>query len=249
MKCAKREIEKFDERQLQRVIRKTSEVMARERRLSCFCGRQDRLPRKRSLRERSCFLPGEVRRCKRTSQTNAERWPSESDKGYGRDASRFGSLFRWGSAVLVWSTLLDEGRILSPQKSRDGFEYVAIPNQSFLELMQQHSNLVIFDVHADRRASGWSELIFYRLPISAVDLPRVLKWLPPASTVVFCCRRVAERLDTRIKTILWQLGIETVYFLDDGQTFRPSHCDLAVTADPANREMQRRTLKETRRRL
>jgi hypothetical protein len=154
----------------------------------------------------------------------------------------------WASAVLVWSTLLDEGRMLSPQMSRGGLEYVAIPNHSFFELMEQHPNLVIFDVHADRGASGWSELISYWLPISGVDLPRVLKWLPPASTVVFCCRHAAEQLDTRIKTILLQLGIGTVYFLDDGQTFRPNHCDLAVTADPTNREIRRRTLTETRRR-
>jgi hypothetical protein len=153
----------------------------------------------------------------------------------------------WASAVLVWSTLLDGGRMLSPQMSRGGFEYVAIPDHSFLELMDQHPNLVIFDVHADRGACGWSELISYWLPISAADLPRVLKWLPPASRVVFCCKNATEQLDTRIKTILLQLGIGAVYFLDDGQTFRPNHCDLAVTADPASREIRRRTLRETRR--
>jgi hypothetical protein len=136
--------------------------------------------------------------------------------------------------------------MFSSQMTRDEFEYVAVPDHSFLVLMQRHTNLVIFDVDADPGASGWAELISYWLLISAVDLPRVLKWLPPSSTVVFCCRRAAERLDTRIKTILLQLGIETVYFLDDGQSFRPNHCDLAVTADPANREIQRRTLRETR---
>lgn len=151
----------------------------------------------------------------------------------------------WASVVLVWSTLLDEGRMLNPQMSRDGFEYVGIPDHSFLELMEQHPNLVIFDVHADRGASGWSELISYWLPISVVDLPRVLKWLPPQSAVVFCCRHATEQLDTRIKTILLQLGIGTVYFQDGGQTFRPNHCDLTVTADPANREIRRRTLRET----
>jgi hypothetical protein len=113
----------------------------------------------------------------------------------------------WAAAVLVWSTLLDEGRMLSPQMSRGGFEYVAIPDHSFLELMDQHPNLVIFDVHADRGACGWSELISYWLPISAGDLPRVLKWLPPASRVVFCCKNTTEQLGTRIKTILLQLGI------------------------------------------
>jgi hypothetical protein len=154
----------------------------------------------------------------------------------------------WASAVLVGSTLLDEERMLSPQMSCGGFEYLAIPDHSFLELMEQHQNLIIFDLHADRGASGWSELISYWLSISAVNLPRVLKWLPPASTVVFCCKHAAEQLDTRIKTILLHLGIERVYFLDDGQTFRPNHCDLAVTADRANREIRRKTLDETRRR-
>jgi hypothetical protein len=151
----------------------------------------------------------------------------------------------WASAVLVGSTLLDEERMLKPQISRNGFEYVAIPDHSFLELMEQHQNLMIFDLHADRGASGWSELISYWLSLSAVDLPRVLKWLPPASTIVFCCRHAAEQLDTRIKTILLQLGIGTVYFLDDGQAFRPSHCDLPVTADSANREIRRKTFRET----
>jgi hypothetical protein len=155
----------------------------------------------------------------------------------------------WASAVLVRSTLLDEGRMLSPQMARGGFEYVAIPDQSFLELMDQHPNLVIFDVHADRGACGWSDLISYWLPISAGDLPRVLKWLPPASRVVFCCKNATEQLDIRIETILLQLGIGAVYFLDDNQTFPPNHCDLAVTADPANREIRRRTLRETRRHL
>jgi hypothetical protein len=151
----------------------------------------------------------------------------------------------WASAVLVWSTLLDEARMLNHQMSRGGVEYVAIPDHSFLELMERHQHLMIFDLHADPRASGWSELISYWLALSVVDLPRVLKWLPPRSTVVFCCRHAAEQLDTRINTILLQLGIGTVYFLDDGQTFRPNHCDLAVAADPANREIRRRTLRET----
>jgi hypothetical protein len=39
-----------------RMKEETSEVIARKRRLSCFCGQQDRFPRNRRVRERSCFL-------------------------------------------------------------------------------------------------------------------------------------------------------------------------------------------------
>jgi hypothetical protein len=70
-----------------------------------------------------------------------------------------------------------------------------------------------------------------------------------ASRVVFCCKNATEQLDTRIKTNLLQLGIAVVYFLDHGQTLRPNHSDLAVTADPAGSRSQKRTSRQTRRRL
>src|SRR5579862_3714272 len=114
------------------------------------------------------------------------------------------------SAVLVWSTLLEKGRVFGPQMPRRGIEYFAIPGYTFFEFAEQHPNLVIFDVHAEGSASGGSEFISYWLPISAVDLPGVLKWLPPASTVVFCCKDATEHLDNRTKTILSQLGIGIV---------------------------------------
>jgi hypothetical protein len=141
----------------------------------------------------------------------------------------------WASAVLVWSTLLDEGRELRPQMSPGGVEYVSIPDHSFFELAAQHSNLVIFDVHAGCGTRGWSELISYWLTISAVDLPRVLKWLPPASRVVFCCKNATEQLDAHTKTILLQLGIGTIYFLGDGPVFQENRCSAPVTTRDAKR--------------
>jgi hypothetical protein len=115
--------------------------------------------------------------------------------------------------VLVWSTLLDGGRVLGPRMPQDGLEYVAIQEDSFFEPTEQHPSLVIFDMHAAHEASGWGEFISYWLPISAVDLPSVLRWLPPASRVGFCCKNATAQLDTHTKTILLQLGIGTVYFL------------------------------------
>jgi hypothetical protein len=108
---------------------------------------------------------------------------------------------------------------------------------------------VIFDIHADRGVSGQSEFISYWLPISVVDLPGVLKWLPPASSVAFCCKDAAEQLDSRIKTILLQLGIRIVYFLDDSSVVQADRsCAPDVSARTANREL-RITTTEARRRL
>jgi len=143
------------------------------------------------------------------------------------------------STVLVWSTLLEKGRVFGPQMSRRGIEYVAIPEYAFFELAEQDPNLVIFDVHGDGGSSGGPEFISYWLPISAVDLPGVLKWLPPASRVAFCCKGAAEQLDNRTKTILSQLGIGIVYFIDDnsvGQADRS--CASEIAARTANRELR-----------
>jgi len=154
------------------------------------------------------------------------------------------------SAVLVWSTLLDEGRVLRPQPLRAGIEYVAIPQQSLLEVAEKYPNLVIFELHGDRVASGWSEVISCWLPISTVDLPAILKWLPPTSRVVVCCKDATERLDTFTKTILLQLDIRTVYFLRDSPVIKGNRWfDPEVTTRNANRELRKMTITKTRHRL
>ena len=154
------------------------------------------------------------------------------------------------STVLVWSTLLEKGRVFGPQISQRGIEYVAIPGYTFFELAEQHPNLVIFDVHADGGASGGSEFVSHWLPISAVDLPGVLKWLPPASRVVFCCKDATEHLDTQTKTILLLLGIGIAYFLDDSSLVPAKNsCASTFATLDANQELRKITTRETRRRL
>lgn len=145
------------------------------------------------------------------------------------------------SAFLVWSTLLDKGHMLRPQASWCGIEYVAIPKQVLFEWNEQSSNLVIFDLHPDRAGSKSSEFSCW-LRISPADLANVLKWLPPTSRVVFCCRDATEHLNTRTKTILLQLGIETVYFLEESLVVRPnSRSAPEVTRRAGNRQVPRIT--------
>jgi len=54
------------------------------------------------------------------------------------------------------------------------------------------------------------------LTVSKGDLPNLLKWLPPRSTVAFSCGDGIKRLDPQIEGTLLQLGIEAVYLLNDG---------------------------------
>jgi len=146
------------------------------------------------------------------------------------------------SAVLVWSTLLDKRRVLRSPASRCEIEYVAIPQQSLLELAEKFPNLVIFDLHGHRVASGRSEVISCWLPISAVDLPSILKWLPPASRVVFCCRDATEQIDTQSEAILLQLETGSLYFLDDSLPHEANRRWAAgVTPACASRKVWRRT--------
>ena len=152
--------------------------------------------------------------------------------------------------VLVWSTLLDEERIVDPQVSWDGVEFVAIRDRSFRERPEQHPNLLIFDVHPNHGVSGWWRFPSNWLPISAVDLPSVMKCLPPGSRVGFCCRAATEDLDPPIKMILLQLGIKTVYFLSASRVTQGNRwLESEITVGNANREPRTISNTETRRQL
>jgi len=152
------------------------------------------------------------------------------------------------SAVLVGSTLLDERRMFCPPRAPGGIKCVAIPDHLLLTWAEQCPSLVIFDMHVDHGFSRWSESISYCLPIPPCELSSVLKWLPPASRVVLCCKDAAEQLAPQDKTILLQLGIGTVYFLSDSPLFEENYLGEAdyTTRDP-DREPGKVTVKAKRR--
>jgi hypothetical protein len=145
------------------------------------------------------------------------------------------------SAVLVGSTLLERRDL--------GFQprCVAISDYLLVEWAARVPDLVILDVHLDRGIDGWNELVCYWLATSPEDLPSLLKWLPPASIVVFCCREATMLLDARSKTSLDQAGIGTIYFLEDSAVFQANHrCDNGIMTQDANRELHKSTMRETR---
>jgi len=154
----------------------------------------------------------------------------------------------FASVVLVWCTLRATGVNSGHQVPPLMVRRVAISDYILLEWSEEVPDLVILDIHLDRGIGGWDELAAHWLPIQRTDLPSLLKWLPPASMVVFCCRESAEQLDTRSEAALVQAGIGTIYFLDDSPVFQSHHCcDPDVPMRKANRELRQITMRETRR--
>lgn len=135
------------------------------------------------------------------------------------------------SFALVGSTLIDPGRGFD-RLSR--IEPIGVSDYLLLKWAGDDPNLVIFDVHRDRGFAGRIEFTSYWLPIPTNELPDLLKWLPPSSRVVFCCKDAVEHLDGRAQTILLQCGIRTVHFLIDG--FQACH-DLEITASDFSQEV------------
>jgi hypothetical protein len=132
----------------------------------------------------------------------------------------------YASAVLIWSTSRGHNNnngvraACNHPSSKSEIDYVAIPGFLLRDWIERSGNLVIFDLSADRQRSADDERFPEMLVTSISDLPNLLKWLPPASTVVFSCGDDIERFDTQIEDALLRLGIEAVYLLDKGATFK-----------------------------
>jgi hypothetical protein len=133
------------------------------------------------------------------------------------------------SALVIWSTLSRNDRLrqrCSHPASKSRIHYVAIPSFLLHEWEKCYPDLVIFDLRTDNDKKAWHEDIAGSLTVSKSDLPNLLKWLPPKSTVVLSCGDGIEHFHTQTEGALLQLGIETIYLLDRGVNF-----PLTVTWD------------------
>ncbi len=112
----------------------------------------------------------------------------------------------------------------SSQASKGRIEYVVIPHSFLGGWAQSYPNLVIFDLQARAPGDESLENIAGWLPVSASELPGLLKWLPPESRVVFSAAGAIRRLDSEIEDVLLQSNIETVFFCEETAT-----CPLPIS--------------------
>ena len=97
--------------------------------------------------------------------------------------------------------------------------YVVIPSFLLLEWANCNPNLVIFDLQAHGERNAKLESISGSLRVCPGEIPGLLKWLPPKSTVVLSDGSVIERFDPQSESILLRLGIDVIYFLDRSIAF------------------------------
>jgi len=126
------------------------------------------------------------------------------------------------SALLIWSISrrnYDLRHRCTHPASRSRIDYVAIPSFSLREWIACSPNLVVFDLHSNSERNAGQENFPGMLTVSMNDLPNLLKWLPPESTVVLSCGDDIERFNAKIESTLLQLGIKAIYFLNKDVNF------------------------------
>lgn len=131
----------------------------------------------------------------------------------------------YASAVLIWSTSHrndDLSLKCTHPASKIGIDYIAVPSSLLNKWVACYPNLVVFRIFSDSERRARKEGCPGMLTISMNDLPALLKWFPLGSTGACVRGDDIERFDAGIEARLLQLGIEAIYFLDDGAKCPPS---------------------------
>ncbi len=124
------------------------------------------------------------------------------------------------SALLICSTSRRDANLhKSCGCAQRAINYVAIPGFVLHELAERHPDLVIFEMCTDGERNARRMVNPGALTVAEDELPHLLKWLPPRSTVVFSYGGGIRRFDAHIEATLLLLGIEVIYVLDDGVSF------------------------------
>jgi hypothetical protein len=105
-------------------------------------------------------------------------------------------------AVLIWSVL-----------RTTSLRYVAISIDMLNRWAANCQNLIIIDLRAKLIRQSHRQGIPDALNVSIVELPSLLQWVPPQTTLIFCCQYEIQHFDTRIEELLSHAEINAVYLL------------------------------------
>ena len=108
----------------------------------------------------------------------------------------------------------DLRRTCSHAAVKSKINFVAVPSSLLNDWAKRNPDLLIFDLCTDSERNVRQEDISGLLPVTKSDFPNLLKWLPPGSTVVFSCADVIERFNAQAEGAFLQLGIQTIYFVE-----------------------------------
>jgi hypothetical protein len=118
------------------------------------------------------------------------------------------------TVLVIWSRLPTRARLHTSTYLKKRIDYVVIPSFLLSEWVACYPDLLIFELRTDDKTEAQDESVPGSLPVASGELPHLLKWLPPHSTVVFADGNGRRRLAAEVEETLLQVGIDTVYLLD-----------------------------------
>ena len=114
-------------------------------------------------------------------------------------------------AILIWCSI---------PRTRPSVNWVTISRTMLNCLRQWNDDLVVVEVRSTRRCLSEGAL-----NVPAHQLPLLLRWIPPRTTLVLCGASEVLRHRSEVAMTLLRLGIEVVYVLENDRI-----CSAAPTA-------------------
>jgi rhodanese-related sulfurtransferase len=126
----------------------------------------------------------------------------------------------WTGVILFLCPLIkhdpEPSRLQIRQPAPAGLDYIRISVALLNEWEMLHSDLLLIDLRQgmDREANGGG--IPGSLHIPAAQLAHLLRWVPPASRLVFYNEGEVDRFSATVEQALLSAGIDGVFILDGG---------------------------------
>jgi rhodanese-related sulfurtransferase len=119
------------------------------------------------------------------------------------------------TVVLLWCALgLSSRDFKKTLKGR--LHYVVISPAMLSEWEVHEPNLIIVDLRPKLNSGRNDDEIANSLRIPVASLATALRWIPPATRLVFCGCDWSDPFNTVVEDVLLCAGIEAVYLLDGG---------------------------------
>jgi rhodanese-related sulfurtransferase len=146
-------------------------------------------------------------------------------------------LFLWWvltGVIVISCSLINRDAASSRGRSKQiaspGLDYIRISIESLVEWEMHHSNLLIIDLRSGTSKSAGGNSIPGSLHMRAAQLAHLLRWVPPASRLVFYNDGEVGRFSRFVEQTLLSAGIDGVFILERGVGSWHAHRSLNRTS-------------------
>jgi rhodanese-related sulfurtransferase len=140
----------------------------------------------------------------------------------------------WAGVILFLCPLINHdpgsSRTQSQQTAQAGLDYIRISMALLSEWETRQSNLLIIDLRSETNQGTNGNSIPGSLTIPIPQLAPLIRWIPPASRLVFCNESEVARFSATVEQALLTAGIDGVYILEGGIGSWHAHRSLNRTS-------------------